>query len=54
MNLLEPLKCPFVDDPEIRRSVVEDGLGERGEHLRRHGRRPGREQVPLLHHPHGA
>ena len=54
VNLLQPAERPFVDDPEVRRSVMQNRLREGGEHLRRHGRRPGREQVPLLRHRSGA
>ena len=50
VHLLQPLEHARVDLAEVRRAVVDDRLGERGEHLRRHGRRPGREQVPLLRH----
>ena len=50
MHLLQPAEHARVDLAEVGRAVVEDRLGERGEHLRRHGRRAGREEVPLLRH----
>ena len=50
VHLLQAAEHARVDLPEVGRAVVEHRLGERGEHLRRHRRRPGREQVALLRH----
>jgi len=49
-NLTEPRQAALVDRPEIGAAVMDDRLGERGEHLRRHGRRPGSEEVLLACH----
>ena len=50
VDFLQPAEHARVDLAEVRRAVVQDRLRERGEHLRRHRGRPGREQVPLLRH----
>ena len=50
VDLLQPAEHPRVHLAEVRRAMVDHLLGERGEHLRRHRGRPGREQVPLLRH----
>ena len=50
VHLLQPREHARVDLAEVRCAVVEHRLGQRGEHLRRHRRRPGREQVPLVRH----
>ena len=59
MHLLAGLDRPtggsvVVDGQELAkvgRPVVDDGLRDRGKHLRRDRRRPGREQVALGGHP---
>ena len=38
------------DRLEVGRAVVDDRLGERRQHLGRHGRRAGREEIALLRH----
>ena len=47
---MQPLEALAEERLVIGPAVMEDGLGERGEHLRRHRRRPGGEEVPLLGH----
>ena len=50
VDVLQPAEHAGVDLVEVRRAMVQHRLRERGEHLRRHRGRPGREQVPLLRH----
>ena len=50
IDLAQPREAALVDIAVVARTVVDDGLGERGQHLRRHGRRPRRQQVALLGH----
>jgi hypothetical protein len=52
-GLTEAPEAAVVDRAEVRAAVVDDRLGERGEHLRRHRRGAGREQVALLRHRRG-
>ena len=49
-DLAQPGEHALVDREELRTAVVDHGRTDRGEHLGRHGRRPGREQVPLRRH----
>ena len=49
-DLLQARERALVDDAEVRAAVVDDRLGRRREHLGRHRRRPGCEQVALLGH----
>jgi hypothetical protein len=51
VHLCEAGEAALVDLAVVAGAVVDDGLGERGEHLGRHGRRARREQVLLLGHP---
>ena len=49
-DLAQPGQHALVDRQEVGAAVVEHGRADRREHLGRHGRRPGREQVPLRRH----
>ena len=49
-DLLQPREHLEEDRLEVGRAVVDDRLGERRQHLRRHGRRPRREEIALLRH----
>ena len=49
-HLAEAAEAALEDDAEVGTAVVHDGLGHRGEHLRRHRRRPRGHQVALLRH----
>ena len=51
VHVLQPAEHARVDLAEVGAAVVDDRLGARGEHLGRYGRRPRREQVPLLQVP---
>ena len=48
-HVLEPREAALVHLAEVGAAVVHHRLGHRREHLGRHGRRAGREQVALLH-----
>ncbi len=50
VDLRESREAALVHVAVAARAVVDDRLGERREHLRRHGRRARRQQVPLLGH----
>ncbi len=49
VDVAQPAERPFVDRAEVGAAVVDDRLGACRQHLGRHRRRPGREQVALLH-----
>jgi hypothetical protein len=49
-DLAEARQAALVDRAKVGAAVMNDRLGKRCEHLRRHGRRPGREQVLLSSH----
>jgi hypothetical protein len=49
-DLAQPREHTLVDRQELGTAVVDDGRADRREHLGRHRRRPGREQVPLGRH----
>jgi hypothetical protein len=49
-DLTQPGQHTLVDRQELGTAVVDDGRADRREHLGRHRRRPGREQVPLGRH----
>ena len=51
VDLGEARKTALVHIAVIACAMVDDRLGERGEHLRRDRRRPRRQQVLLLGHP---
>ena len=44
-DLAQPLERDLEHRGEVGRAVVEDRLGERAQHLRRHGRRAGRQEL---------
>jgi hypothetical protein len=50
-DLAKPLLGDLEDRSEVGRPMVDDGLGERLQHLGRHGRRAGREELlrPAAH-----
>ena len=50
VHLLQAGEALLVDLAVVTLAVVDDRLGELGEHLRWHGRRPRRQQVALLGH----
>ena len=50
VHVAQPREDALVDLPVVAGTVMDDRLRERGEHLRRHGRRPRREQVALPGH----
>jgi hypothetical protein len=50
VDLGEPREAALVHVAVVAGAVMDHRLRERGEHLRRHGRRARREQVPLLGH----
>ena len=49
-DLLQAVEALAVDRPEVVGAMVDDRSGHRGQHLRRHRRRPGREEVALGRH----
>ena len=53
VHLAQAREAAFVDLTEVPAAVMDDRLGQRREHLRRHGRRPRRHQVTLLRHSPG-
>src|SRR5699024_9416751 len=50
-DVLQAPERARVDLAEVDAAVMHDRLGAGGEDDRRHGRRPRREEVPLLHAP---
>ena len=48
VNVAQTRERPLVDRAEVAAAVMDDRLRGRRQHLRRHGRRTGREEVALL------
>ena len=50
VDVAQPREAALVDLAVVARTMVDDRLGQRRQHLRRHRRRPRREQVALPGH----